>query len=57
MMKNTKVILAPLTMDAREQFILDNQWVLRLNEEFICRTITLKRTDYFCPCAYLPGFC
>ena len=28
-MKNTKVTLAPLTEDDREQFILDNQWAFR----------------------------
>lgn len=28
-MKNTKVILVPLTADDREQFILDNQWAFK----------------------------
>ena len=28
-MKNTKVTLAPLTADDREQFILDNQWAFK----------------------------
>ena len=28
-MKSTKVTLAPLTADDREQFILDNQWELK----------------------------
>ena len=28
-MKNTKVILVPLTVDDREQFILDNQWAFK----------------------------
>ena len=28
-MKNTKVTLVPLTMDDREQFILDNQWAFK----------------------------
>lgn len=28
-MKNTKVILVPLTTDDREQFILDNQWAFK----------------------------
>ena len=28
-MKNTKVSLAPLTADDREQFILDNQWAFK----------------------------
>lgn len=28
-MKNTKVILAPLTADDREQFIIDNQWAFK----------------------------
>ena len=28
-MKNTKVTLAPLTKDDREQFILDNQWAFK----------------------------
>lgn len=36
MMKNTKVILVPLTVDDREQFILDNQWAFKYGamEEF-----------------------
>ena len=35
-MKNTKVILVPLTADDREQFILDNQWAFKYGaiEEF-----------------------
>ena len=35
-MKNTKVILVPLTEDDREQFILDNQWAFKYGaiEEF-----------------------
>ena len=35
-MKNTKVTLAPLTADDREQFILDNQWAFKYGaiEEF-----------------------
>ena len=28
-MKNTKVTLAPLTAEDREQFILDNQWAFK----------------------------
>ncbi|MBQ8407781.1 MAG: GNAT family N-acetyltransferase [Clostridia bacterium] len=28
-MKNTKVTLVPLTLDDREQFILDNQWAFK----------------------------
>ena len=28
-MKNTKVTLAPLAADDREQFILDNQWAFK----------------------------
>ena len=28
-MKNTKVILVPLTPNDREQFILDNQWAFK----------------------------
>ena len=28
-MKNTKVTLVPLTVDDREQFILDNQWAFK----------------------------
>ena len=28
-MKNTKVMLVPLTADDREQFILDNQWAFK----------------------------
>ena len=28
-MKNTKVTLAPITADDREQFILDNQWAFK----------------------------
>ena len=35
-MKNTKVTLVPLTLDDREQFILDNQWAFKYGalEEF-----------------------
>ena len=35
-MKNTKVILVPLTADDREQFIFDNQWAFKYGaiEEF-----------------------
>ena len=35
-MKNTKVVLLPLTEDDREQFILDNQWAFKYGalEEF-----------------------
>ena len=35
-MKNTKVILVPLTADDRERFILDNQWAFKYGaiEEF-----------------------
>ncbi len=46
MMKNTKVILAPLTMDAREQFILDNQWAFKYgykNDQVTDKVDTTKR--------------
>ena len=45
-MKNTKVTLIPLTVDDREQFILDNQWAFKYGamQEFANVIITLMMT-------------
>ena len=48
-MKNTKVTLAPLTADDREQFILDNQWAFKYGAmlEFGERDDHLDKAEHF----------